>query len=511
VAGADGRSASSRAEGAQVDLLVVGLGVTGAGVALDAASRGLSVVAVDMADLAFGTSRWSSKLIHGGLRYLAGGDVAVAYECARERGILLTRTAPHLVRPLPVVLPLAATVSRNAGTLYRVGTAAGDVLRMVAGTPGSLLPRARRISTTRTLEYAPGLKLDGLRGGNLHWDGQAEDDARLVTAIARTAAGHGARVLTRCRVLSLDIADGRSASSRAVMAALVRDELSGEELEIRARCVVNATGVWADQLVPGVKLRPSRGTHIVVRSQRLGGLGCELTIPVPGESRRFVFAVPHPNGLAHVGITDEPVDGAVPDVPEPPESDIAFLLDVLNDALREPLHRTDVVGAFAGLRPLLDDGTERSADVSRRHHIAVSPGGVVTIVGGKLTAYRQMAQDAVDTAVRRNGIDARPCRTRTVELVGAAPRSSLARIDAPSTLVRRYGVEAPLVAELAAAEGLTAKVAEDVIEAELVWALRHEGALTVDDLLDRRTRIGLVPADRAAALPRAEALFAAYR
>jgi glycerol-3-phosphate dehydrogenase len=486
--------------GATVDLLVVGLGVTGAGVALDAASRGLSVVAVDMADLAFGTSRWSSKLIHGGLRYLAGGDVAVAYECARERGILMTRTAPHLVRPLPVVLPLATTVSRNAGTLYRVGTAAGDVLRMVAGTPGSLLPRARRISTTRTLEYAPGLKLDGLRGGNLHWDGQAEDDARLVTAIARTAAGHGARVLTRCRVLALE-GDG----------ARVRDELSGEELEIRARCVVNATGVWADQLVPGVKLRPSRGTHIVVRSQRLGGLGCELTIPVPGEARRFVFAVPHPSGLAHVGITDVPVDGAVPDVPEPPESDIAFLLDVLNDALREPLHRTDVVGAFAGLRPLLDDGTERSADVSRRHHIAVSPDGVVTVVGGKLTAYRQMAQDAVDTVVRHTGIDAGPCRTRTLGLVGAAPRPTLARIDAPSTLVRRYGVEAPLVAELAAAEGLSAPVAEDVIEAELVWALRHEGALNVDDLLDRRTRIGLVPADRAAALPRAEALFAAYR
>src|SRR5262252_9118497 len=143
-----------------VDVLVVGLGVTGAGVALDAASRGLSVAALDMDDLAFGTSRWSSKLVHGGLRYLAGGDVAVAYECARERGVLITTTAPHLVRPLPVVLPLAATLSRGAGRLYRIGTAAGDVLRMVAGTPGSLLPRARRISTTRTLEYAPGLKLD---------------------------------------------------------------------------------------------------------------------------------------------------------------------------------------------------------------------------------------------------------------------------------------------------------------------------------------------------------------
>jgi len=196
---------------------------------------------------------------------------------------------------------------------------------------------------------------------------------------------------------------------------------------------------------------------------------------------------------------------------EPPESDIAFLLDSLGSALREPLYRDDVVGAFAGLRPLLDDGTERSADVSRRHHIATSPDGVVTAVGGKLTAYRQMAQDAVDAALRRRGIQAQPCRTRTLPLVGAAPRAVLSAIDAPSTLVRRYGTEAPAVAALAAAEGLDTPVAEDVIQAELVWALRHEGALTVDDLLDRRTRIGLVPADRAAALPRAEALFSAYR
>ena len=479
---------------------MVGLGITGAGAALDAASRGLSVAAVEMADLAFGTSRWSSKLIHGGLRYLAGGDVAVAYECARERGILMTRTAPHLVRPIPVVLPLSSAVSRGAGRLYRLGTMAGDALRFAAGTPASVLPRASRISATRTIAYAPGLRLEGLRGGNLHWDGQLEDDARLVTAIARTAAGHGARILTRCRVLAL-AGDG----------ARVRDELTGSEFDLKARCVVNAAGVWADQLVPGVRLRPSRGTHIVVQAQRLGGLDCELTLPVPGQARRFVFAIPQPSGLVHVGITDDPVEPPVADVPEPPESDIAFLLDSLGSALREPLHRNDVVGAFAGLRPLLDDGTERTADVSRRHHIAISPDGVITAVGGKLTAYRQMAQDAVDAALRHRGIQARPCRTRTLPLVGAAPRTALATIAAPSTLVRRYGTEAPAVAALAAAEGLDTPVAEDVIEAELVWALRHEGALSVDDLLDRRTRIGLVPTDRAAALPRAEALFAAYR
>ena len=325
-----------------------------------------------------------------------------------------------------------------------------------------------------------------------------------MTAIARTAAGHGARILTRCRVLSLQRVGGGSSVH-------LRDELTGSEFTVAARCVVNAAGVWADQLVPDVTLRPSRGTHIVVRAERLGGLECELTIPVPGEARRFVFAVPHPSGLVHVGITDEPVDGPVPDVPEPPESDIAFLLDTLSSALREPLRRTDVVGAFAGLRPLLDDGTERSADVSRRHHLAVSPDGVVTIVGGKLTAYRQMAQDAVDAAVRRHGLNARPCRTRTLALVGAAPRASLRRSthrphwSDGTAWRRRWWPRWPRP------RASPTNVAEDVIEAELVWALRHEGAQTVDDLLDRRTRIGLVPADRAAALPRAEALFAAYR
>jgi glycerol-3-phosphate dehydrogenase len=482
--------------------LVVGLGVTGAGVALDAASRGLSVAVVDMDDLAHGTSRWSSKLVHGGLRYLASGDIAVAFECARERGILMTTTAPHLVRPLRVVLPLQASVSAGAGRLYRVGISAGDVLRRVAGTSAALLPRARSISAEQTLALAPGLRTDGLRGGNLHWDGQLEDDARLVTAIARTAAGRGARVVTRCRVLSL-AGDG----------ARVRDELSGAEFDLRARSVVNATGVWADQLVDSVRLRPSRGTHIVLRAERIGGLGAELTLPVPGEPNRFVFAIPQPTGLVHVGITDEPAPGPVEDVPTPPESDIVFLLDILGRALREPLQRSDVVGAFAGLRPLLDDGTDKTSDVSRRHAIATSPDGVVTIVGGKLTAYRAMARQAVDAANLRHRLGAPASRTDRLPLVGAAARSELAALDAPSSVVRRYGTEAVAIAALARSEPeLAAPLAPglEATGAELVWALRHEGAMTVDDLLDRRTRIGLVPADRAAAEPAAADILAAY-
>jgi len=496
------RELAGLAGGEVVDLLVVGLGVTGAGVALDAASRGLSVAALDAHDLAFGTSRWSSKLVHGGLRYLANLDVAVAYECARERGILLTRTAPHLSRPLPVLLPLADGVSNGVARLYRAGIRGGDLLRRAAGTPGALLPPARRISAAHTLRLAPGLRGAGLRGGHLSWDGQLEDDARLVTAIARTAAGLGARILTRCRVTAL-AGDG----------AEVRDELTGARLAVRARAVVNAAGVWAGELVAGVNLRPSRGSHLVLRTEQLGGLDAELLVPIPGRRARLVFAIPQPTGLVYVGITDEPVDGPVADTPVAPESDIAFLLDVLNTVLEVPLRRADVLGAFAGLRPLLDDGHAGSADVSRRHAILTAPDGVVTVVGGKLTTYRSMAEQAVSAALRRHRLAAGPSRTKKLPLVGAAPRADLARIETPARLIQRYGTEAPAVAQLSTVDSslagpLTPEV--DVTGAELVWALRHELALDTADLLDRRTRIGLVPAHRSAALPAAEAILSRY-
>src|SRR5205814_1792935 len=330
------------------------------------------------------------------------------YECARERGVLLTRTAPHLTRALPMLLPLTPAVPTGTLALYRAGIAGGDALRRAAGTPAGLLPRARRLSAAQALRWAPGLRRTGLRGGQLSWDGQLEDDARLVVAIARTAAGFGARILTRCRVTALG-GDG----------AQVRDELTGAELTVRARAVVNAAGVWAGDLVDGVRLRPSRGTHLVLRTERLGGLDAELLVPVPGRRAQFVFAIPQPDGRVYVGTTDEPVD-SLDDVPEAPESDIAFLLDILGSALDTPLHRSDVDGTFAGLRPMLDDGSAHSADVSRRHAIITSPDGVVTVVGGKLTTYRRMAEQAVDVAVRRHRLAAPPSRSATLPLVGAA-------------------------------------------------------------------------------------------
>jgi glycerol-3-phosphate dehydrogenase len=487
------RELDEATDGRVVDLLVVGLGVTGAGVALDAASRGLSVVAVDAHDLAFGTSRWSSKLVHGGLRYLAHGQLGVARESAVERHLLMTRTAPHLTRALPMLVPLLPAVSTAQARLTRAGFRAGDLLRASARTPREVLPRPRRLSRTETLTLAPGVRSAGLRGGLLSWDGQLEDDARLVVAIARPAAGHGARVLTRTRVTGLS---GSGAE--------VRDELTGATAAIRARAVVNAAGVWADDLVPGVRLRPSRGTHLVVRP--IPGVPVAVMAPVPGSRSRFVFALPTPHGQVHVGLTDEPVDGAVPDVPVPSDAEVDFLLEVAGGALQHPLTRADVVGSFAGLRPLLDSGSAGTADLSRRHAVLTSPEGVVTVVGGKLTTYRRMAEDAVDAAVGGATLAAGPCRTRDLPLVGAAPRSALDLVDAPAPLVRRFGTEAPAVLAGGRALGLTdaellAPVAAGLplSSAELLWGATHEGALDVADLLDRRSRVGLVPADRALA------------
>lgn len=482
------RELSEIAGGLRVDLLVVGGGVTGTGVALDAASRGLSVCLVEARDLAFGTSRWSSKLVHGGLRYLAHGDVGLAYESAAERGVLMTTVAPHLVRALPQVVPL---YGRQSSGVVLAGLVVGDVLRRAAGTPTSLLPAPRRISAAETVALAPGLRRGGLRGGLLGFDGQLVDDARLVVALARTAAGAGARVLTRVRALHVH-RDG----------ADVRDELSGAEFGIRARAVVNATGVWAGELVDSVRLRPSRGTHLVLSADRVDIRHTAVTIPIPGATNRFALLLPQDDGRVYLGLTDEPVSGPLPDVPDVPASDVDFLLGVASSVLATTLRRDDVLGAFAGLRPLVAGGSAgtRSADLSRRHAVVTSPSGVVTVVGGKLTTYRRMAADAVDAT----GLAGSGSRTKRIPLVGAADRHVLSTVDASERLVFRYGTEAGRVAALGALDpALSATVADGsmITAAEVVWAVRHEGALDADDVLDRRTRIGLVRSDRVAAEP----------
>jgi len=478
----------------RVDLLVVGGGVTGCGTALDAASRGLSVALVEKADLAHGTSRWSSKLVHGGLRYLATGDVGLALESARERDVLLTRTAPHLVHPLPMVLPLGLHVSRRDGGRLAAGQRAGDVLKRAAGTPPSQLPGPRRLGVAETARALPAVRRQGLRGGLLGWDGQLEDDARLVVALARTAASYGAAVLTYARAVRLD---GGGAE--------VVDERTGRSLRISATAVVNATGAWADTLAPATRLRPSKGVHLVLPATALGSPAAAMTVPVPGQRNRYVFALPHPDGLMYVGLTDDPLDGPLPDVPQADEVEVAFLLDVVSEALERPLERSDVVGTFAGVRPLLAGVQGRTADLSRRHAVLRGDDGVWTVLGGKLTTYRRMAQDVID----RIAPD-RACRTRQLPLVGAVGPAAGPAV--PARLVRRYGTEAAQVAALADGDPRRLEPVAPgvpVLGVELDWGVAAEGALTPADLLERRTRLSLVDSWHEAARPAAQALLAA--
>jgi glycerol-3-phosphate dehydrogenase len=481
--------------GRAVDVLVVGGGVTGAGVALDAASRGLSVLLCERADLAAGTSRWSSKLVHGGLRYLAHGEVGLARESARERAVLMGTTAPHLVRPLPFCVPSVA--GADVAAVAGLGGVLGDAVRgSVRGGRGSL-PRARRVGADEVAAWLPAVRPG--RGGVAFWDGQLTDDARLVVALARTAAGYGVSVLTGARVIGVD---GRTTVV----------EVEGRRVEVEAGVVVNAAGVWSAGLDDGVRLVPSRGSHLVVRAGRLGNPTAALTVPLPGSRSRYVFALPQDTGLVFLGITDEPVEGPVPDDdPQPSAGEVEQLLGTVNRVLADPLTAADVVGAYAGLRPLVlpaSAGTgpgDATADLSRKH-LLHRAGSVLTVVGGKLTTYRAMAEETVDAALDVLGGGARRSVTARLPLVGAAPRRVLAAVDAPARLVARYGTEAAQVHALGA-EPLVEGRPETV--GELRFAVRAEGARTVADLLDRRTRTGLVAADRAAAVARAEEVLAA--
>ncbi len=476
-----------------VDVVVIGGGITGAGVALDAASRGLSVVLVEKHDLAFGTSRWSSKLVHGGLRYLATGNLGIARRSSVERGLLMTRNAPHLVTAMPQLVPLLPSMSTGSKALVRTGFLAGDALRFAAGTPSSTLPRSRKVSTARAIELVPAIERDGLTGGLLAYDGQLIDDARLVVAVARTAAQHGARILTKV-----------AASQATGSSVRLTDQLTGESFDLAARLVINATGVWASEVDTSIRLRPSRGTHLVFDAKAFGYPTAALTVPIPGETNRFIFAMPEQLGRVYLGLTDEEAPGPIPDEPTATDGEIDFLLATVNTALGTAVTREDVLGSFAGLRPLIDAGEGRTSDVSRNHAVIESPNGVFSVVGGKLTEFRHMAQDVLDRAGRARGLELAPCRTRSLPLVGAPgnPATPLAppRDSVPTSAVARYGGEASTVIENATCERPLERVADgiDVTRAEFEFAVRHEGALDVSDIVDRRTRIGLVAKDRAA-------------
>ena len=483
-----------------IDLLVIGGGITGAGIALDSATRGMRTALIEAEDLAFGTSRWSSKLIHGGLRYLASGDISVAYECAVERGRLLRFIAPHLVRSTPMMLPLLPGVTSKKAFQMGVGIVAGDILRRIAGTSSRDLPPPRRLNRKAVLEFAPGLPAADVRGGLVFHDGQVTDDARLVVAVARTAAAYGASVLTRVRATSIG-PDGVS----------IVDELTGNAGVIAARAVVNATGVWATNLAPEVSLRPSRGTHVVLDRAVLPGLRTNLTLPFPGEHNRYLLLLPQLDGHLYLGLTDDAAE-AVEDAPVPRQHEIDELVGALGSLLGHRVTPEHVIGAYTGLRPLLA-GNDDSAtsDLSRSHAVVRGRHRTVSVVGGKLTTYRRMAQDGVDAAIEHAGLDAGPCLTARLPLVGAAPHRQLATLGQPALRIGRYGLEARLITQMetdnpALAEPIAPGV--EVTHAELRFSVLHEGALTADDLLDRRFRVGLVAADRQAALPAAEAAIA---
>ncbi len=469
------------------DVLVVGGGITGAGVALDAAARGLRTALVERDDFASGASSKSSKLVHGGLRYLREGDVRLVYEGLYERARAL-ENAPHLVRLLPFLVP----VLRRGGFVdRRLERAAGSALWAYDLAGGVRVGRRHEwISVPEASGYVPTLDSDALAGAYLLYDAQV-DDARLTLTVVRTAAAYGAAVANYARVVGI-------LESRARVVGARIDTGQGE-IEVRARCVVNAAGVWSDDVraldegTHPASLRPAKGVHLTVPWDRVRNR-VAVMLPVAGDDRT-VFVVPW-GDFTYVGTTDTEYDGPLDD-PVCTAADATYLLDAVNRFLRDPLTQADVTGSWAGLRPLLRTGhghrAARTADLSRRHAVRTSPAGTVTITGGKLTTYRRMATDAVDAAVRElgNGIPASP--TRHLRLLGAdiSTPPYVPAAAAPEHLEGRYGSEAGALRSLVARDGsLGQQLVPGLpyLRAEAVHAVRHEMARTLGDVLERRTR-----------------------
>ncbi len=401
----------------EFDVLVVGGGITGVGCALDAASRGLRTALVERDDFASGTSSKSSKLVHGGIRYLQQKEFLLVYEALHERQIAL-RNAPHLVRVLPFLIPI---LTRDGLIDRRVARALGGAMWMYDLTGGLRIRKAhKRIDKDEALRHMPTLRRDSVASAYLYYDARA-DDARLTLAIARTAAAHGATVANYAKVTGfLKGPDGNLRGARV--------EADGADLEVRARVVINATGVWSDQIrtmdegADPDSIRPAKGIHITVPWAKVRN-DIAAIVPVP-KDKRSVFVVPW-GDTTYIGTTDTDYDGPIED-PQCTPDDVDYLLRALNFAIDEPVTRDDVVGTWAGLRPLLRTAhTERTADLSRRYSVGVSDSGVITITGGKLTTYRRMAADTVDEASRVLGRRTR-CRTKKVPIIGArglrAPR-----------------------------------------------------------------------------------------
>jgi glycerol-3-phosphate dehydrogenase len=496
----------------QFDVLIVGGGIVGCGALLDATSRGLRAALVEREDIAVGTSSRSSRLIHGGLRYLEQLRFGLVREALAERARIL-RLAPHLVRVEPLLFPL---FGRRIATraFYEAGMTLYDILG--ARRDGGW---HRHLSVAETVETSPAIRRTNLRGGLVFHDA-VEDDARYTLAVARTAREGGAIVVTRA------MAEGLIEDGGRVVGARVRDVLGGGVVEARARVVVDATGVWAadpgSPLAGGsTRILPSRGAHLVVRRSRIpGSIG--MTIRVPG---KVVFLVPWP-GHWLIGTTDAPYDGPI-DRPTAAATEVDELLAAVNRVLDVDLGRDDVVGTYAGLRPLIAPSGGSTVTASREHRVVREPNGLVRVGGGKFTTYRVMARDTIDAALVGLGEttgSGRPSRTAALRLVGAADRPDLDRLavelaarhgladGVARSLVNRHGTAASEVAALGAATDQLRRLLPDhaYLEVEVTWAARHELALSLDDVLARRLRLVHELEDRAAGIaPRVAELLGA--
>ena len=500
----------------ELDVLVVGGGIVGAGTALDAVTRGLKVGLVEQRDLASGTSSRSSKLVHGGLRYLEMFDFALVKEALEERGLLLTRLAPHLVRPVPFLYPLEHAWERP---YVGAGVALYDGMAMT-GKYDMGVPKHKHVFRKQLARMAPDIRTDDLHGAIRYYDCQV-DDARLVMTIARTAANNGAHVATRTKVTGF-LRDGDR-----VVGATVRDLEDGRDLEIRAKVVINAAGVWTDEVqeVLGGRAQldvdASKGIHLVVPKDRIRS-ECGF---ITKTEKSVLFVIPW-GQFWIIGTTDTPWDLDLAH-PAASKADIDYLLGHVNRLLKDPLDHRDVVGVYAGLRPLLkavkkqgESNGGETTKLSREHTVANPVPGLVLVAGGKLTTYRVMAKDAVDHALR--GVDHAPSSiTDRVPLMGAwgfeartnqrvaLSRSSGLDIGVIDHLLGRYG---GLVDELLALIherpelGEPLPGAEHYLRAEVLYAVTHEGARHLDDVLARRTRVSIETFDRGitAARPAAE-------
>jgi glycerol-3-phosphate dehydrogenase len=513
------RLIASTEPGQELDVLVIGGGITGAGIALDAVSRGLSTAVVEGQDWASGTSSRSSKLVHGGLRYLQMLDFKLVIEALTERDLLLTEIAPHLVRPIPFLYPLQHRVWERA--FVGAGIALYDGLATIRRGKRSL-PWHRHLSRKQVTAVFPDLAERAAVGAIQYWDANV-DDARYVITVMRTAREFGAHAASRTQVVELTKND-----EGAVNGAVLRDLETGTTFPVRARNVISSTGVWTEESQAladdhgGLRVLASKGIHIVVPRERIKG---EVGLILQTKTS-VLFVIPWSRYWV-IGTTDTPWTEDLAN-PTANARDIDYVIAEANAVLEHPISRDDIIGTWAGLRPLLQPGTKEgttSAKVSREHTVASPVPGLTVIAGGKFTTYRVMARDAVDFALGAAGAAEHPSITKTTPLVGAgglaAAESELRALcdgfgwDGALTdhLVHRYGANIRDIAEICDADpDMAAPLAEApaYLRAEIVYAITHEGALHLDDIMQRRTRMVYEYVDEAlAALPEVSAIAAA--